>query len=188
MNQEAGALRPESEAPWPWNPQPPQLRNKCLLFRWRKTNKQKIILLVQIFKKFIKTHLWKTKLWMIVSILTIFFRDKEKKVPLYFYVFMFGCAGSSLLQGFSLVAISRSASLVVLHWLGWRLLFLLGRRAPAQAQWLRCRGLVFLQHVQFSQSRDRTCVSCICTRIRYHWATREDPRFCFKMQNLLVDS
>lgn len=36
---------------------------------------------------------------MIVSILTIFFRDKEKKAPLYFYVFMFDCSGSSLLQG-----------------------------------------------------------------------------------------
>ena len=36
---------------------------------------------------------------MIRQYLTIFFRDKEKKVPLYFYVSMFDCAGSSLLQG-----------------------------------------------------------------------------------------
>ena len=53
-------------------------------------------------------------------------------------------------------------------------LWLPGSRA--QAQYLRCVGLVALQHVASSWTRDQTHLSCIGGRILHHWATREAPR------------
>ena len=43
----------------------------------------------------------------------------------------------------------------------------------AQAQQLRCTGLVALQQVESSQTRDRTRVPCIGRRILNHQTTRE---------------
>ena len=34
-------------------------------------------------------------------------------------------------------------------------------------------GLVALRHVEFSQTRDQTCVPCIGRQILNHWTTRE---------------
>ena len=42
-------------------------------------------------------------------------------------------------------------------------------------------GLVALQHVGSSQTRDRTHVSCIGSWILYHRATREAPRIFFRI-------
>ena len=42
-----------------------------------------------------------------------------------------------------------------------------------QAQYLRHMRLVTPQHVGSSQTRARTCVSCIGRRILIHWATTE---------------
>ena len=36
-----------------------------------------------------------------------------------------------------------------------------------------CMGLVALQHVGYSQTRDRTCVPCIGRWILHHWTNRE---------------
>ena len=49
----------------------------------------------------------------------------------------------------------------------------------AQAQYLRCTGLIALEHVETSQTRDQTQVSCIGRQILYHWATREAPATAF---------
>ena len=40
-------------------------------------------------------------------------------------------------------------------------------------QQLCCMGLAALQYVEFSQTRDRTCVPCTGRRILNHWTTRE---------------
>ena len=51
-------------------------------------------------------------------------------------------------------------------------MWLVGSRAQAQLLW--CTGLVALQHVGSSRTRDQTCVPCIGRRILNHGATRED--------------
>ena len=43
----------------------------------------------------------------------------------------------------------------------------------AQAQWLRCVGLVALWHVESPQTRDQTCVLCIGGQTLNHWTSRE---------------
>ena len=48
-----------------------------------------------------------------------------------------------------------------------------GSRLQAQQLW--CTGLVALWHVESSQIRDWTCVSCIGRWVLYHWATKEAP-------------
>ena len=45
----------------------------------------------------------------------------------------------------------------------------------AHAQYLWCSGLVALQHVGSSQTRDRTPVPCAGTQMLHHWATRRSP-------------
>ena len=50
-------------------------------------------------------------------------------------------------------------------------LWLVGSRAQAQKLWLT--GLVILQHVGSSRTRDRTCVPCIGRWILNHCTTRE---------------
>ena len=54
-------------------------------------------------------------------------------------------------------------------------LWLVGFRAQAQQLWRT--GLVALQHVASSQTRDRTHVPCIGRRILNHCTTREVPSF-----------
>ena len=45
----------------------------------------------------------------------------------------------------------------------------------ARPQWLWPMGLVAPQHVECSQTRDRTCVFCIGRQILNHWTTRKGP-------------
>ena len=118
-----------------------------------------------------------------------------------FYLFIFGCVGSSLLPaGFSLVAASGSCSSLrcaafLLQWLllllsmgssrpgssscgTWaQQLWLSGSRAQAQQLWRT--GLVAPRHVGSSQTRARTRVLCVGRRILDHCATREVPKLCF---------
>ena len=118
-----------------------------------------------------------------------------------FYLFIFGCVGSSLLHaGFSLVVASRGYSSLrctgfSLRWLLWlpstgsrragfsscgtwaQQLWLAGSRAQAQQLWHM--GLVALWHVGSSRTRAQTRVSCIGRRILNHCATREAPVFSF---------
>ena len=63
------------------------------------------------------------------------------------------CAGFSLLQ------------LLLLQNTGFR----------AQAQYLRCTGLVTPRQVVSSHTGDQTCVPCIGRWILYHWTTKEVP-------------
>ena len=63
------------------------------------------------------------------------------------------------------------------RWAQW--LWLLGSRV--QAQYLQRTGLVALQHVGSSWTRDWTSVSCVGRWILYHWATREAPVWCFDL-------
>ena len=111
---------------------------------------------------------------------------------IYFYLFIFGCIGSSLLRmgffqcgerGLLFVAVRRLliavASLVAEHGLQgfsscgtWaQQLWLTGSGAQAQQLW--CTGLVALWHVGSSRTRARTRIPCIGRRILNHCATRE---------------
>ena len=106
---------------------------------------------------------------------------------LFIYLSVFGCAGSSLLRGLSLAAVSVGYPL--LQRVGFSFCWLLllpstnsrcvdfsscGSRAPEQqAQWLRCMDSVAPRRVGSSQTRDLTRVSCIGRWILYHRATRE---------------
>jgi len=73
--------------------------------------------------------------------------------------FIFGCTGPSLLcMGF---LCSEWGLLIAVASLG------TGSRARG-FRWLWCTGLVALQHVGSSWTRDRTCDSCIGRWILYH--------------------
>ena len=56
-------------------------------------------------------------------------------------------------------------------------LWLAGSRAQNQQLWRM--GLVALQHIGSSRTRDRTRVPCIGRRILNHCTTMEAPRYCF---------
>ena len=117
-------------------------------------------------------------------------------INLLFYLFIFGCVGSSVLcvgflqlrrAGISLRCgawascggffccgarvLGAWASVVVAC--GLRQLWLVGSRAQTQQLW--CTGLVAPWHVGFSRTRARTCVPCIGRWILNHCATREAP-------------
>ena len=104
----------------------------------------------------------------------------------YFLKFLFinfGRAGPSLLRGpFSSCGeyvASLSLQSTGSRWTGFRRC-----RTWAQALWHSGSvavhtGLVALRHVEFSTTRDQTCVSCIGRQILCHWATRESPRPVF---------
>ena len=98
-----------------------------------------------------------------------------------FYVFLFGCAGSSLLHG-----LLSSCNLQASHFSGFsccgaqalacegfsscsmwaQQLRLPGSRAQAQQLW--CTGLAAVQHVGSSRTRVQIHVSCIARQILYH--------------------
>ena len=50
---------------------------------------------------------------------------------------------------------------------------------------LRHTALVALWHVGSSQTRIRTCVSCIDKKVLYHWATKEAPKLAISEENVL---
>ena len=64
---------------------------------------------------------------------------------------------------------------------------LLGRKViDVWAQKLWHMGLVTLQHVEYSQTRDRTHLPCTGKRILNHWTTREVPKETFKMVTIIL--
>ena len=85
----------------------------------------------------------------------------------FIHLFIFGCAGSSLLRGLlsccRACALGHVGSLAAAPW----------ALSRAQAQQLWCMGLVALRHVGSSQTRDWTHVPCSGRWILYHWATKE---------------
>ena len=85
------------------------------------------------------------------------------------FLFIFGCAGSSLLYRVSLVAGSRGFSLwwCVNFSSQW---FLLGSTGSRHLGFSSCGalGLVPLRHVGSSWTGDRTCVPCIGWGVLYH--------------------
>ena len=87
--------------------------------------------------------------------------------------------------------------LVVVNWgcsslqctgfsLQWLLLLPSTGSKAHRLQYLWRTGLVALQHVGSSWTRDRTCDSCIDRWILYHWAVREAPLPVFLMIAVLV--
>ena len=92
----------------------------------------------------------------------------------YFFFFPpFGSAGSSLLC--RLFSGGSERGLLCSCFSLWWLLLLWLQASRAQAEYLRCTGLVAMKHVASSPIRDGTRVSCIGRWILYHWATREAP-------------
>ena len=84
-------------------------------------------------------------------------------------------AESLSLGGLSLVADSRAYSLAVVCGLIVVASLAVEHRRQNAWQQLYCTGLLALWHVESSQIRDRTHVSCIDRWILYHWATKEAP-------------
>ena len=92
-------------------------------------------------------------------------------------LFFLGCAGSSLLHGLALVAVSRGFSPVVVLWLltvGFLLLQSTGSKAQTQKLWYTDFAAPW--YGESSWTRDRTHVPCIGRWIPNHWTTRETSR------------
>ena len=92
----------------------------------------------------------------------------------------FGCAGSWLLHGLSLVVVSRGCSSCGRFCCCW---------AQALGPWAKslwCPGSAALWHVGSSQTGDRTGDSCIARQILDYWTTREDPRYTYFLFTILV--
>ena len=90
-----------------------------------------------------------------------------------FYLFIFGCIGSSGKQGLLFVAVPTGLPLL------WPL-SLRSSSSRAQAQQLWHVGLVAPRHVGSSQTRAWTCVPCIGRQIPNHCTTREALHRVFK--------
>ena len=96
----------------------------------------------------------------------------------YFYLFIYGCVGSSFLcEGFPQLwqagATPHRGAQAPHH----RGLSRCGAQAPdAQAQQLWLTGPVAPRHAGSSQTRARTRVPCITRQILNHCATREAPK------------
>ena len=95
-------------------------------------------------------------------------------ISFYLIIFIFGCAGASLLQGlFSSCGNRRlfsSCGAWASHCGGFSRAH---RGSRAQAQWLWHTGLAPPRHVGSFLIRDRSHVSCFGRHILYHWATME---------------
>ena len=99
------------------------------------------------------------------------------------YLFIFDCAGSSLLRGLSLVVASGGYSLVVMGRLliaggnlcncQTRLLLLGNTGCKAQAQWSQHVGLVATRLVGSSKPGIVPMSAAAVRQILNHWATRE---------------
>ena len=105
--------------------------------------------------------------------ITLFFLN------LFYYLFIFGCVGSSFLCEVFLQLWQAGATLhhgaLASHCRG---LSCCGAQAPdTQAQQLWLTGLVAPWHVGSSQTRARTRVLCISRQILNHCATREALHF-----------
>ena len=96
---------------------------------------------------------------------------------LFIHSFIFGCVGSSLLRGLSLVAASGGYS--SLQYTGFSLQWLL----LLQSTGSRCVGLVAPWHVGSSWTSVQTRVPCTGRRVLNHCTTREVPIHLFKVYN-----
>ena len=107
---------------------------------------------------------------------------KNNFIYLFIYLFVFGCTWSSLLHmGF--LWLLRARTTLELRCTGFSLWWfpsgaqarggLASAVAACRAQWLWHVGPVALQHVESSQTRDRTRVPCIGRRSVIHCTTRE---------------
>ena len=94
-----------------------------------------------------------------------------------FYLFIYGCVGSSFLcEGFLQLRRAGATLHPVARASHCRRLSCCGAQAPdAQAQQLWLTGLVALRHVGSSQTRARTRVPCIGRQILNHCPTKEAP-------------
>ena len=98
-----------------------------------------------------------------------------------FYIFSFGCAGSSLLYRLSVVAVhgllTVAASIIVIPGLQadsrTQYLWFRGLVVPWPVRWWT--GLVLLWQVRSSRTENQTGVPCIGRRILNHWTTRVIP-------------
>ena len=90
-------------------------------------------------------------------------------------LFIFDCTGSSLLRT-SFLQLQRAGGYSLL-WcadsLRWPLLLWSMGPGARGLQWLWCVGLVALQNMESSQTRDGTHVPCIGRWTLNHWITRE---------------
>ena len=107
-----------------------------------------------------------------------------------FYLFIFGCAGSSFLREGLLQLRGAGATLHrgarASHY---RCLSCCGAQAPdAQAQQLWLTGLVAPRHVGSSQTKAQTRVPCIGRQILNHCATREALNDFFLNQESLPNA
>ena len=105
---------------------------------------------------------------------------------IFFYLFIFGCVGSSFLREGSLQLRQAGATLYrgarASHHPG---LSCCGARAPdAQAQQLWLMGPAAPRHVGSSQTRARTRVLCIGRQILNHCATREAQNIFLNIREL----
>ena len=120
------------------------------------------------------------------------FLPLKKKIT--YFIFIFGCAGSSLLctgflqlwqaggtlhwvRGLLIVA----ASLTAEH--SFRCVDFSSRSTQAQLWW--CMDIVALRHVESSWIRNQTHVSCIGRQISIHCGTREVPLLPFSLKKII---
>ena len=122
-------------------------------------------------------------------------QDQKNYIYLFFYLFIFCCAGSLLLWRLFankwglffvvhrlLIALTSCVAEHRLQGTGFsscslqaQQLWLLGSRAQAQQLWHT--GLVAPRHVGSSQTRDLTCLSCIGRQILYHLSHQGRPTY-----------
>ena len=114
---------------------------------------------------------------LVINLGSNFGSNSECKLFFFFqiiYLFIFGYSGSSLLHSDFLQLHGAVASLVAGHRLQvhrLQQLWLVGFRAWAQQSWLM--SLVAPRYVEYSQTRDQTCVSWFGRQILIHCSTRE---------------
>ena len=143
-------------------------------------------------------------LWKATQVCLYCTSSFSKCFSFYFILFIFGCAGSSLLLGlFSTCGewglLSRCSEWDLLssrhagasHCSGLsccraQASGLPDSRAQAQQLW-HVRGLAATWHLWSSWIKDGTHVSCTGRGILHHWATREAPMFLFQ-QDLITGS
>ena len=97
-------------------------------------------------------------------------------VPLFLYLFiyLFILVALGLCWGAQLSPVAENGNTLQLQHVGFWLWWLLSLWGPGSI--VAARGLT-PWHVESSQTRDRTLVSCIGRRLLYQWATRETSLF-----------
>ena len=102
---------------------------------------------------------------------------------------IFGCAGSSLLHGLSLVAVSEGYSFLQFAGFSIAVASLTeGMGSRVWAQQLQCMGLVSLWHVESSWTRDQTSIPCIAKQTLNHLTTREVLEFSMPFEPVKLEA